>query len=174
MVDGQQRLATTAIFLAAVRDALADRDADKLIVERIENLFLSAIDATARKRVARLTLNVTDATFFEGRVLKSDPKTKNIAPSHQLINQAASYARDHVASILKGVSEKDYGDVLNQWVDFLEHRALVILLKVPSDVNAYKMFETLNDLGLKTSQSDLVKNYLFGEAGDKLSEAQHK
>jgi hypothetical protein len=36
------------------------------------------------------------------------------------------------------------------------------------------MFETLNDRGLRTSQSDLVKNYLFGEAGDKLPEAQKK
>jgi hypothetical protein len=34
------------------------------------------------------------------------------------------------------------------------------------------MFETLNDRGLKTTQADLVKNYLFGQAGDRLSEAQ--
>ena len=83
VVDGQQRLATTAIFLAAVRDALANREADKLIVERIENVFLSAIDASARKRVSRLTLNVTDATYFEGRVMKHDLKATRIAPSHK-------------------------------------------------------------------------------------------
>ena len=39
IVDGQQRLATTAILLAAIRDALSGRKADELIVERIENLF---------------------------------------------------------------------------------------------------------------------------------------
>jgi hypothetical protein len=174
VVDGQQRLATTAILLAAIREALKGRETDKLIVERIENVFLSAIDASARKRVSRLTLNVTDASFFENRVLKPDPSTAKNSPSHKLIEAATDYAAKHVAGILKGISEKDFGDVLNQWVDFLEHRALVILLKVPSDVNAYKMFETLNDRGLKTSQSDLVKNYLFGEAGEKLLEAQQK
>jgi hypothetical protein len=36
------------------------------------------------------------------------------------------------------------------------------------------MFETLNDRGLKTSQADLVKNYLFEQAGDRLTEAQQK
>ena len=56
----------------------------------------------------------------------------------------------------------------------VEHSATVILLKVPNDVNAYKMFETLNDRGLRTSQADLVKNYLFGQSGSRLGEAQQK
>src|SRR5438046_1483744 len=57
----------------------------------------------------------------------------------------------------------------------MEHSAQVILLKVPSDANAYKMFETLNDRGLKTSQADLVKNYLFSQSGEqRLPEAQQK
>ena len=36
------------------------------------------------------------------------------------------------------------------------------------------MFETLNDRGLRTSQADLVKNYLFGRAGTRIHEAQQK
>jgi len=36
------------------------------------------------------------------------------------------------------------------------------------------MFETLNDRGLRISQADLVKNFLFAEAGNRLTEAQHK
>ena len=174
LVDGQQRLATTAILLAAFRDALKERDADKLIVERIEHTFLSIIDPQARERVARLRLNVTDATFFEGRVLKSDGSAEQTAKSHRLIDEASRMASQYTAEILKGYNEKDYGDILNSWVEFIEHRAIVILLKVPSNVNAYKMFETLNDRGLRTSQSDLVKNYLFGECGDRLPEAQQK
>jgi hypothetical protein len=34
------------------------------------------------------------------------------------------------------------------------------------------MFETLNDRGLKTTQADLVKNYLFSQANERLPEAQ--
>ena len=56
----------------------------------------------------------------------------------------------------------------------METSAQVITLKVPDDMNAYLMFETLNDRGLRVSQSDLVKNYLFSEAPSRLSEAQDR
>lgn len=174
VVDGQQRLATTAILLAAMRDALKGREADKLIIDAIEGQFLTAIDTKARKLVPRLTLNVTDGAFFEKRVLGTSGETRKTAPSHKLIEDAMGYASEHIRNILKGSNVRDHGDILNQWLEFIEHRALVILLKVPNDVNAYKMFETLNDRGLRTSQSDLIKNYLFGEADERLLEAQQK
>lgn len=174
VVDGQQRLATTAILLAAIRDALKGRDADKLIVDDIEHKFLTTIDRIARERVPRLRLNVTDGNFFKIRLVEGDIAARKTASSHILIDNAFKYANEHVSQLLKGFSDKDYGDILNKWVEFIEHRAIVILLKVPSAVNAYKMFETLNDRGLRTSQSDLVKNYLFGESGGRLPEAQQK
>ncbi len=40
VVDGQQRLATIAILLAAMRDVLKGRVADKLLVESIENSII--------------------------------------------------------------------------------------------------------------------------------------
>ena len=76
--------------------------------------------------------------------------------------------------IVGGLDEKDHGDLLNHWITFVESKALVVLLRVPNDANAYRMFETLNDRGLRTSQSDLVKNYLFGRASDRISEVQQK
>ena len=119
-------------------------------------------------------MNVTDGYYFEQRVLHGDENAPKKSPSHELIDDAVKFAKVHVSQILKVYSDKDHGDVLNKWIEFLEHRAIVILLRVPSDVNAYKMFETLNDRGLRTSQSDLVKNDLFGESADRLSEAQQK
>ena len=46
------------------------------------------------------------------------------------------------------------------------------MFRVPTGANAYKMFETLNDRGLRTTQAGLVKNYLFMNAGDRYPEAQ--
>ena len=52
---------------------------------------------------------------------------------------------------------------------------MIIVLRAPTTMDAYKMFETLNDRGLPTTQADMLKNYLFGEAGDGgADEAQHK
>ena len=51
---------------------------------------------------------------------------------------------------------------------------MVIAIKVPDHINAYTMFETLNDRGLRASQTDILKNFLFGRAQDRLQEVQMK
>ena len=63
---------------------------------------------------------------------------------------------------------------MNNWVSFLEHSAAVVLVRVPTGANAYKMFETLNDRGLRTSQADLIKNHLFGRSGTRFTEVQNR
>src|ERR1019366_9271155 len=43
----------------------------------------------------------------------------------------------------------------------LRESAAIIEIKVPDHFNAYTLFETLNDRGLRASQADILKNYLF-------------
>ncbi len=175
VADGQQRLATTAIFLAEIRNYL--KPTEDLIAESIERDFLTDIDREKRERVAKLTLNLDDNEFFR-KMLKAETDGKKPIPgtssSHKRLRDAFTLARKQVLKIVAGFDKKDHGDTLNRWIKFLEHGAQVILLKVPTVANAYKMFETLNDRGLKTSQADLVKNYLFGQAEDRLAEVQQK
>lgn len=171
VVDGQQRLATTAILLAVIRNHLKERD--QIIAEDITNSMLTDIDRTLRQRTPKMRLNSLDNDYFRNAIVGDGPGDPT-KPSHKLIKDAFSESLSHVRRIVSVVDEKDHGDVLNQWLNFIEHKAQVVLLKVPSDANAYKMFETLNARGLPTSQADLVKNYLFGQAGDRLHEAQEK
>jgi Protein of unknown function DUF262/Protein of unknown function (DUF1524) len=173
VVDGQQRLATTAILLSEIRNYLKDKD--PIISEDIDNNFLSVIDRDKRERVPKLELNVDDNSFFRA-LLKPEPSppSPKAGTSHELLQGAFVNARLQVQSIVLAHDVKDHGNILNKWIDFIEHDALVILLKVPTTKNAYRMFETLNDRGLKTSQADLVKNHLFGQAGNRLNEAQQK
>lgn len=175
VADGQQRLATTAILLAEIRNYL--KPTEDLIAESIERDFLTDIDRDKRERVAKLTLNLDDNEFFR-KMLKVAADGKKPTPtnnsSHKRLAEAFVLAKKQVGRIVAGFDKKDHGDILNRWIRFLEHGAQVILLKVPTVANAYKMFETLNDRGLKTSQADLVKNYLFGVAEDRLAEVQQK
>jgi hypothetical protein len=172
VVDGQQRLATTAIFLSEIRNYL--RDKDPLISDSIDRDFLIAIDRGKREHVPKLQLNVDDNEFFRSRItLKAIGDIQPPARiSHRLINAAFDKTRGQIKRIVAPYDTKDHGDVLNKWIEFIENKAQAILLKVPSDINAYTMFETMNDRGLRTSQADLVKNYLFGQAGQRLPEAQ--
>ena len=172
VVDGQQRLATTAVLLSQIRNYLAGKE--PLIAESITNGFLTDIDREKRERVAKMQLNTSDNEFFRTMISEKGPKPQPSIASHRLIKDAFELCAAHIGRTVAPFDSKDHGDVLNKWLDFLEHRAAVILLKVPSDANAYKMFETLNDRGLRTSQADLVKNYLFGQSDTRLNEAQQK
>ncbi len=62
VVDGQQRIATTLILLAAIRDRLK-AEKDTASVESIERM-LTDIDRRQSAHISRLTLNTDDAAFF--------------------------------------------------------------------------------------------------------------
>jgi len=174
VVDGQQRLATTALLLAAIRDFLSGKE--PVIVESINNEFLTGIDRIKRERVPRLRLNVDDNDLFGWLMTRNQntPEPTANKPSLKLLKDAYSLAAQQVKNIVATLDAKDHGDVLNGWVSFLENKAVVVLVRVPSGANAYKMFETLNDRGLKSSQADLIKNYLFGRSGSRISEVQNR
>lgn len=172
VVDGQQRLATTAVLLAGIRDFLRKRE--PIISESLDNEFLTGIDRQRRERVPRLRLNLDDNDFFKARITNSLIQAEATRQSHHRIDRAFSLIRGHIKRIVASYDEKDYGDILNKWIYFIENNALVVLLKVPNDANAFRMFETLNDRGLKTSQADLIKNYLFGRSAERLPEVQQK
>lgn len=177
VADGQQRLATTTILLSAIRDHHQEHGAE-ILVRAIEDKFLFEIDRKARTEIPHLSLNVDDNEYFRSHILcrPGSPERAREATkiSHRRIERAAKLAKQHIATILKPYNEKQHIDVLEDWTSFLESKARVILLSVLDGLNAFVMFETLNDRGLKTSQSDLVKNYLFGEADDRGHEAQQK
>ncbi len=178
VIDGQQRLATTTILIAAIRDHLLSAKED-VLVNSIEQDFLFKIIREKKEKAPRRTLNYQDRDYFVARILERPTsaerqRVESNKPSHELMHEAATLAAEHVKQLLKPHKKDNHVNVLNDWLYFIEHSAQVITLLVPDDLNAYVMFETLNDRGLKTSQADLVKNYLFGEANGKLRDAQLK
>lgn len=177
VADGQQRLATTTLLLAAIRDYFYLRGEERY-VNSIENDFLFKFIRETGDISPRLTLNVQDNEFFRKRILSlpdtPDREIEATKSSHRRINSAANLAAQYIEDILRPLNDNHKVSALNEWVHFIEETAQVIVLEVPDDLNAFIMFETLNDRGLKTSQADLVKNHLFGEAGDRIAEAQEK
>ena len=174
IADGQQRLATTTMILAAIRDWYRSKG-DALMVQSIENDFLFTIDRRERERIPKLTLNLDDNEFFKNFIL--EPKHNKVQQqmvrrSHKLINQAFLSITDFIANLDKQHGDNSTKEVLNDWMDYLSQKANVVKLVVSDAENAFMMFETLNDRGLKTSQVDLVKNHIFKISDSRLSEAQ--
>src|SRR5665213_712181 len=78
VVDGQQRLATTVIFLSAVRDFYKEIDEEPRGAG-IQAEFLSIFDHDAGEMEPRMQLNVDDNEFFR-RAIVCPPSKKDMRP----------------------------------------------------------------------------------------------
>lgn len=164
IIDGQQRLATTSLFMAALRDIWEERgepdqaaDADR---------YLSTYDRRARERTPRLILNQDDDPFY--RALVVDPSNPSpIRESHVRLRDAYALLKERItADIAEHGGRAD--DRLLKWLDFLDEQVLVITVEVPTEADAFVIFETLNDRGMDLTIGDLLKNYLFMRSGSRL------
>ena len=66
------------------------------------------------------------------------------------------YAKDRVKS-----AGEDEGVALATLVETMSDRLFFTVISVTDELNAYKVFETLNARGVRLSSTDLLKNYLF-------------
>lgn len=174
IADGQQRLATTTMILAAIRDYFAEKG-DARTMQSIENEFLSTYDRIKGEDISRLTLNIDDNDFFVNNVVFRKQHRKNTNPqrrSHKLIQNAYAEIKEHIKGIEKQSGEINAKLQLNELIEYLKEKTRIVKLVVANEETAFTLFETLNDRGLKTSQADLVKNHVFKLADNRLSEAQ--
>jgi uncharacterized protein with ParB-like and HNH nuclease domain len=176
IVDGQQRLATTLIMLAAIRDHFYSLDTKegKDRAQMIFNDYLAKKDLDTLELIPKLNLNDSDHDYFLKKII-SDPdsedrKIKPAKKSHERINKASIEAKKYVTHI-SGIT-KDPTKELVQWIIYLTEKAKVIAVRVPDESNAFTIFETLNDRGLALAVSDLLKNYLFYKSEDRVTEVQ--
>ena len=86
IVDGQQRLATTAILLAAIRDYL--RPSEVTIADTIERDYLSASSENMRELEPKIRLNLADNTFFANLISGKRAAMKPAKASHELLQEA--------------------------------------------------------------------------------------
>jgi hypothetical protein len=179
--DGQQRIATTMILIAAIRDFFHNVLKDQKEATVITGESLISV-ARRGKETAHFALSAADHQFFVAHILREpeNPERKAAVPdpkkeSHQLILEAAKAAADHVRAITNKLPPDIQTQTLQKWLDYLENGARVIWVEVQDQATAYRIFETMNDRGLKLSAADLVKNYLYSLVKEaNLDQVTHK
>lgn len=178
--DGQQRLATSMILIAAIRDFFYTTG-DTAGAANIERESLYSPERKSNAPRPHLTLSGDDNAFFINRILlnPADSNRKSAKPdpkkvSHERIEAAAVTAAEHVKTITAKLQPSDQIALLHRWLDFLENGSRVIWVEVEDQPTAYRIFETMNDRGLKLSAADLIKNYLYSLAGKRRDEVVQK
>lgn len=156
IVDGQQRLATTAILLVAIRDRLCELGRTDL-ADNTTKQFLRRFSIQEEGEVDSLILSPKDQDSYD-RIMAG--KCEDV-PQGDKIRACYEECRDY----LEGIAPK--ADQYKRLVDVIAQleREVQVLVAVASNLpEAYVIFETLNDRGADLTTADLLKNYLFSEA----------
>ena len=168
IVDGQQRLAAINLFFAAVRDLMIENKINKS--KHIETKYLWEEDLRGKDNKQKLALNNMDYDFYFKRIIENKQDIEPTKESHERILEAYDYIKLFVTNKY----ENEKLDGIFDLVEFIEKQLKIIIVTVSDDVNAFTIFETLNDRGLVLSQTDLIKNYLFNKSDNRLEEAKVK
>lgn len=169
--DGQQRLATATIMLSIIRDTFFKRKENDLAGHAQK--FLSDFDLESEGAAPKLRLNKKDNEYFRKAILAAPDSAERSQskplrnPSNEKLKAVTGILRSKFDEMLKGNPEQTRKDLLKRWMNFIEKKAVVVTLTVDKNEDAYMLFETLNDRGLKVSEADLVKSSIFRMGGEK-------
>lgn len=164
IVDGQQRITTILLLLAALRNALREQKLPDLAGAL--QVIIERTDVDAKKRYVLHT--ETSFPFLQDKILRDGPPQipgEPTAPEEKLLNDMFQVIKEKIDdAITKWPTQADAkGAKAESVLRTIRDRLLglkLITVQLESDDDAYLVFETLNTRGKDLEVSDLVKNHL--------------
>lgn len=166
IIDGQQRMATTSILIACIRDYFRSHGEESR-ADGAHSDYIGSYDMEEDCYVPRLFLNSEDDEFYRTYVVDANHAAVASKPSQRLIKRAVELLDKFVTDVASSAGSA-WTDTLVKWLKFIRDQVRIISVEVPNESDAFMIFETLNDRGADLTLADLLKNYLFGKAGNKL------
>ncbi|MGZ5528873.1 MAG: DUF262 domain-containing protein, partial [Limisphaerales bacterium] len=170
LLDGQQRLATATILFSVLRDvakSIGVKDGDDFARD-IQNQFISKANGSYA-----LKLGATDEQYFRDSI-QSDTQVvvKPKLRTHRNIQTSRALLMEKVKGKVTGAAPDAQLTVLRSLRQILASDLVLACIPVESERDAFRIFETLNDRGLRLSVPDLLLNYLMRQAKTDVEQKQ--
>lgn len=149
VIDGQQRLTTLMLVLAALRDHVEPTnpvEADRIHRQYLVNEFRSADEHL------RLLPTQADRRVYRSLILKTTDgeQSGNVADAYRFFR-----------SMFVAADDPDDDQDLVRIEQTIRSGLSIVEITAEHGDNVHRIFESLNNTGMKLSQADLLRNYLF-------------
>jgi hypothetical protein len=161
VIDGQQRLITLSLVILAAMKHIEklietgyEPDNNRERVDELRRRFIGAKNPISLSVDNKLSLNRNNNTNFRKICAKLEvPNFRGVTNTNKLINKTFEFF------LKKQMGHS--GEKIAEFVERVTSGMVFTKIVVQDDLNAYKVFETLNARGVQLSIPDLLKNYLF-------------
>jgi uncharacterized protein with ParB-like and HNH nuclease domain len=161
VIDGQQRLITLSlVVLAAMKNIQLlinkgnETEENKERMRVFTERYIGSKNPISLKVDSKLSLNRNNGSNFKSICSTLEaPNKRNLTNTNKLLNRC-----------FKFFEAKEMGNTGEEIAEFIERFSSGMIftkIVVQDDLNAYKVFETLNARGVQLSTPDLLKNYIF-------------
>lgn len=159
IIDGQQRITTISLLILAAVQYLNQRG-DTQRAEDLKKTYLSSRDLERQIDIPKLKLNYNNEYIYGGKLMQFDLPSNivGLKPSEKRLIGAYKYYLNRFSEEFKNESTRSITEFITRKIDI---KLFFTSITVKDDLNAFKVFETLNARGVKLSTADLLKNFLF-------------
>ncbi|WP_418583264.1 DUF262 domain-containing protein [Holdemanella porci] len=155
LIDGQQRITTTMLFLAALRDIIADSSQKEYINSRyLKNN--NSIDETEYK--IKLKQVESDWSAYKKIILSEDLSTEDKLSA---VWHNYNFFKTKINSFIKENADYNLSKLIEHGLDKFSVITIELQPKQNSWENPQEIFESMNSIGKPLSLADLVRNYLL-------------
>lgn len=173
VVDGQQRMTTMQLMLAAARDVLGKHSQFEDEAEAIAELTTNS-SARFRGKPSQFKLNPSRGDRSAFRAVLTDNISDTLV-DHRLV-QASRFFRAKIVEWIfdsspdtPGTSDQRVGVL----TEVLEAKLQVVSIDLDGGEDDQLIFETLNDRGTPLLKADLIKNWVFAQGDSLGADVEH-
>lgn len=168
VIDGQQRLTTFLLLMAAVKGCSLKIRTDfptlEAMAKDLEKLCQGYLESAKSEAptICRLTLAPQDDAYYQAilRHLSSNTDVpKETSPiSHEFLYNAQQAIKQELARIISGVGTPgEQLDKLKQFVETAPKKFQIISIVPTAEIYTYQLYQVVNDRGEPLKDSELLK-----------------